>query len=162
MPIRRSSSPSIPSTQHETVKLLLDLGASIDARDSDGRTLLMVAIASDQIYGRANGVSSIERHVPPRLQPGREDWELRNIDTVRLLVERKADLALVDGDGRTALHYAAASDYHEPVARVLLAGGAPTAARDNRGRTPLDIAYAAKLVRLPQILAAASGRAGRR
>lgn len=43
-------------------------------------------------------------------------------------------------DGQTALHIAAAYDYPEVVARILREGGS-TAARDRRGRTPLDYSH---------------------
>ena len=58
--------------------------------------------------------------------------------TARLLLERKADLALTNPDGNTALHVAAVFAYPETV-RMLVEKGASVGARNHQGQTALDI-----------------------
>ena len=64
------------------------------------------------------------------------------VDTVALLVEQGANIHACDSNGATALHIAARPWWRENVEllEILLRGGARTDIRDNRGRTPLDLA----------------------
>jgi ankyrin repeat protein len=118
----------------------------------------MVAIAHSRIYGRRNGAGWIEWYVPQRLIEGQEDWAHRGVEPVRALLAKGADVGLTDREGLTALHYAARSDYNVEIAQILLERGGDIDARDASGRTPLDHALAAKLVRMPEVLAAAGAR----
>jgi ankyrin repeat protein len=164
---RRYADPPIflaldPLMDLRMVDTLLDLGADPNLRDGSGRTLLMVAIADSQIYGRKDGVGWIEPYVPKRLIQGQEDWEHRGVEAVRLLLSKGADVAVPDRDGRTALHYAARSDYNVEIAQMLLEHGAAINAQDTSAQTPLDHARAAKLTRMPEFLEAAGALAGSR
>ena len=58
---------------------------------------------------------------------------------VDLLLSAGVQVAARDGDGRTPLHVAAASD-NATVAKALIAAGAQVDARDKRGGTPLHAA----------------------
>jgi hypothetical protein len=158
---RRYADPPIflalePLLDVKMVALLLDLGANPNVRDTSGRTPLMVAIAHSRIYGRKNGVGWIEPYVPRHLIEGQEDWAHLGVEPVRALLAKGADVGLTDGEGLTALHHAARSDYNAEIAAILLRHGADANARDAAGRTPLDHAVAAKLVRMPEVLAAAA------
>ena len=93
-----------------TVTLLLDAGASINARDKLGFTPLIWAA----IRGRSG--------------------------CVRLLLARGGDALEVDaqteGDGMTALH-AAVGCMRDKIAQLLLDAGADPTVRDDTGKTPL-------------------------
>jgi ankyrin repeat protein len=149
-----------PLTDFRMVDLLLQLGADPNVRDHGGRTPLMVAITDSRIYGKKNGIAWIEWYVPQHLIKGQEDWAHRGVEPVLALLAKGADVGLADSGGLTALHYAARSDYNAEIAQILLEHGADINARDASGRTPLDYAQAAKLVRMPGILAAAGARRG--
>jgi len=142
-----------PLMDFKMVDLLLELGADPNVRDASGRTPLMVAITSSQIYGRKGGASWIERFVPAQLIPGQEDWAHRGVEPVRALIAKGADVTLADPAGLTALHHAARSDYHVEIAEILIGRGAKVDAKDASGKTPLDHARQAKLVRMPDVLA---------
>ena len=157
---RRFADPPIflaldPLLDVKMVALLLDLGANPNVRDRSGLTPLMVAIAHSRIYGRKNGVGWIEPYVPQGLIQGQEDWAHLGVEPVRALLAKGAEVGLTDRGGLTALHYAARSDYNVETAEILLSHGADINARDSLGKTPLDHALAAKLTRMPEVLAAA-------
>lgn len=67
------------------------------------------------------------------------------VDTVRFLIERRANIHAQDSNSTTALHIAARPWWRENVEllETLLAAGARRDVRDNRGRTPLDLAVQA-------------------
>lgn len=90
----------------EIVKMLLDAGAHIDRYDMDGTTPLMCACMGN------------------------------DPETVFLLMRRRANLALVDSFGRSAMFYAAT---HEGalVVRALAHAGLGINDRDAAGQTPL-------------------------
>ena len=99
-----------------TLALLLDAGASMDARNNHGRTPLMVAAA--------NGAT----------------------DCVTLLLARSGDdvgeqLGMVDNEGDSAAHLACIFKQPSSLA-LLLDAGASMDARKTRGHTPLMVAAA--------------------
>jgi len=59
-------------------------------------------------------------------------------DVAAYLVSHGARLDVRNGDGQTALHYAAASG-DLPVIRMMLVKGADVNAKDTSGATPLDL-----------------------
>ncbi|KAH6977638.1 hypothetical protein EDB80DRAFT_265352 [Ilyonectria destructans] len=90
------------------VKLLLEKGAKIEAKDSSyGRTPLK--------WAAHNGHEA----------------------TVKLLLEKGADVEAKDEHGRTPLSWAAANG-HEAIVKLLLEKGAKIEAKDIWGRTPLS------------------------
>jgi ankyrin repeat protein len=70
---------------------------------------------------------------------GRQKTEADAIESIRLLLERGADVNAADGNGRTALHGAAQKGYDRIVA-FLAERGASLDVKDRRGLTPLDAA----------------------
>ncbi|KAJ0398645.1 hypothetical protein P43SY_009940 [Pythium insidiosum] len=123
----------------DVVRLLLERGADVDARDKEGRSVLSwAALSSDASVVRL----LLERgaSVDAKDKDGRTalHWAAgwSKIDVVRLLRERDADVEAKDTDGRTALHHAANRSQTDAV-RELLELGADIDATDNDGRTAL-------------------------
>ena len=107
----------------QIVKLLLENGAQVNTRDEEGRTPLMEAAG----YGR--------------------------LTTVRVLLDKDADLEAIDDYGNTALLLAACDcalatmpDTYE-TAKLLLESGANVNVRNKDGDTPLMIASGGGVVK---------------
>jgi ankyrin repeat protein len=94
---------------HEAVvKLLLEKGAELEAKDNYGQTPLL--------WAAENGHEAV----------------------VKLLLEKNAELEAKDDNyGQTPLSWAAANG-HEAVVKLLLEKGAELEAKDSYGRTPLS------------------------
>ncbi|KAK6347945.1 hypothetical protein TWF718_005765 [Orbilia javanica] len=134
----------------KVVELLLESGASAEARDRHGQTPLALAlgIKSDQViissllkHG-ANTEAVDEHGRTPLIHATR--W--KNVAAVRLLLEHGAEARAVDAEGNTPLHYAVDGFYSpmggpEEVVRLLLDSGASIEATDSKGRTPLFNAF---------------------
>jgi ankyrin repeat protein len=124
----------------DTMHVLLERGASVDARDVNGVTPLMVAT-----YGG-------------------------HTDAMRLLIERGADVCAGDSEGATALHRAAFGGNPEPVTdlrlsqhpyseqghskavHLLINSGAEVNATDASGWTPLMMAMGAGEMEVVRLL----------
>lgn len=92
------------------VKLLLDAGADVNAKDNIGKTALMYAAKA------FNG---------------------GDIELISILVNAGADINARDNRGYTALMYAAAYTVEDNVFETLIKYGADVNARDNEGQTAL-------------------------
>lgn len=100
---------------------LLDAGAQVDARNSDGQTALLILLGA-------------------RAQP-RSGTDQKAIGSLlRILMERGARIDLQDERGVGALHACAMHGLLLP-SRKLLAAGADPACRDIFERTPRDVAH---------------------
>jgi ankyrin repeat protein len=81
----------------------------------------------------------------------------RQVETATLLVERGADVTIKRGgkgwqrSGWTALHYVAGFGFVDLV-EPLLTRGADHEARDDEGRTPLDVAVEARQAEMVEVL----------
>ena len=107
-----------PGGDLAALQIIHRIGAKIDAVDEYGHSALFMASAAgyDEVVG----------------------W----------LLEEGADMAITDGDGRTALHVAAARGHVRTCEMLLEHAGAHmrrlTQALDSQGRSPADLAAAAR------------------
>jgi ankyrin repeat protein len=65
----------------------------------------------------------VKWYVPQHLIEGQEGWAHLDVQPVRALLAKGADVGLTDKDGLTALHHAAHSDYNVEIAQILLEHG---------------------------------------
>jgi ankyrin repeat protein len=114
------------------VRLALDQGAEVGAKDALGKTPLLHAAACDRA---------------------------KRLPLVRLLLEHGADVNTKDVSGRTALHivmawsdWAVWSNTETLLVSLLLDRGADVNARDNQMQTPLHLAAEAGGERIYQLL----------
>jgi len=131
------------------VKKMLAEGANVNSRDAVDRTALhfaairaqpeMVRILLDQgadVNAMAGPSQMFQRTLTPLHYAAMADID--NIDVVRLLLDRKANINARSDEGRTALHYASASGQVH-VVQLLLEKGAKMST-DFENKTPLALA----------------------
>lgn len=131
---------------HELSSLLLENGANVDAQNNLGETPLLHAARDDdrsdreadnrRIQSDEYGVDGPEEVLEEALRKLSVEAEIRNEAIVRILVERGANVHLMNNHNETPLHFAAGNGYREMV-KILLEKGADIAARDSRGCTAL-------------------------
>jgi ankyrin repeat protein len=116
----------------ETLRLLLEAGASAQAQQDDGSGVL---------------------HVMATARARRSDEELAVArEVLKLLLEAGAPLEAVAADGQTAMHRAARSG-NSSFVEILFENGARLDVADKEGRTPLDIVTAEGRSNNPDIAA---------
>lgn len=108
----------------ETMHRLLEHGALVDLPQIDGITALMAASGMDR------------RSIDTR---GKFTSEAELLLAVRQLLDAGADVAAMDGRGRTALHAAASQGMNDVVVELVEHGADPAVA-DADGLTPTDAA----------------------
>jgi ankyrin repeat protein len=119
----------IAKPQPESVKLLIEEGANVNAKDKRGETPLHEATK----YGR--------------------------LELVELIIKNGANVNVKNRDGQTSLYYSAASTYlendpekrYEKVAKLLIDNGADVNCKNREG-TPLDIAVERKNIKIAELL----------
>jgi ankyrin repeat protein len=137
-----------------SVQLLLDRGADVNLKESEGRTSLCWASESGHIevvrlllkkgadLEAADGYGWTPLHLA--LWSG-------HIEVVRLLLEEGVDLEAAGRDGWTPLHWASESGQIEAV-RLLLEEGADLDAADEAGQTPLYCASESGQIEVVRLL----------
>jgi ankyrin repeat protein len=134
--------------QVELALAALERGADPDAApmpgDRDQRSVLMLATTLPEVrllralIAKRADVNRVHAGLSPLLAATRDSYEGRP-DAVLMLLANGADPKLADANGNTALHYAALAS--EPiVAAMLIDAGAPLAAINRDGLTPLGLA----------------------
>jgi hypothetical protein len=124
----QSKTPLIVSAEggdEATARLLLDEGASIEAKDNNLQTALLLAAMN----GHSTMVRLLIDQGANKEATDGKGWTALHVaagngheTTVRLLIDRGANKEAIDGKRRTALHLAAENG-HETTVRLLVAFG---------------------------------------
>ncbi len=78
-------------------------------------------------------------------------------DVALFLIEKGANVNVMNGEAQTPLHYAAMRNYNT-IAKALLDHGAKINIKDSSGHTPLDIANLNKNKKMIKLLSSAKNR----
>lgn len=135
--------------QTGTVKMLLDMGATVDARARGGDTALLGAACNCAITDMPDTLESMKlllaakANVDARTNAGETPLMAAaaygQMDNAKLLLDHGAKIDARDNQGDTALTLAARADYGEQAGtvRLLVERGANVNAKDPDGDTPL-------------------------
>ncbi len=128
----------------DVIRLLIERGANVNAKDKDGNTALMMAVKNGyldkiqlliangaDVNARDNKGSSVLMQNAADTAP--LGFIERNANFVQLLIESGADVNAIDKDGKTALMYAA--DRKEMGPHILTIGTGGISLRRNIGVT---------------------------
>ncbi len=117
------------------IRLLLDAGANIGARDVDGETALFT-LEEDAVHELISHKADVNARNNQRVTPL---IKITSDAIAKMLIDAGADKNAADGQGRTAL-IQAAGDGDLAKVRVLLRAGANRHIKDSSGSTALDTA----------------------
>jgi ankyrin repeat protein len=133
--------PAIQRRQASVVAGLIDAGADLEARDEEGRTVLLrscqyqvVPALLELLIARGADIHARDSNDRTALHLGA--WQQSGV--IRILVNAGIPVDARDVQGRTPLHYAIENHGHEAI-NVLLDLGADIEARTTEGMTPLMI-----------------------
>lgn len=147
-------SPRYPEKQEQIVKLLLDHGANVEATSADGQTALLytarsclVSLARILINHGADTSATMsdgKTALHAVCEVYRESDQEARVALVTLLLDHGATLEARDENGNTPLHAAwsrphLSYGFKPDLFNVLLKAGADRFAKDDEGRTPVDL-----------------------
>jgi ankyrin repeat protein len=121
---------AVSSGSTDTVKLVLDRGCNINARDRYGKTPLFYASCKEIACLLIASGASPDVRDSEGLTPLHE---ARDVDAAAVLIDQGIDVNSVSNEGKTPLHCACSAD----IVIHLLQRGASIEARDRYGCTPL-------------------------
>jgi ankyrin repeat protein len=130
---------------NEMVGFLLFKGANIDTEDKGGRTALLYAMAMNYWetakFLLNKGASPNQKtHSPEKeITPLFVAIQAKQLDVIKLLIAKGADVNINIKKGFTPLHLAASLG-NDNVIKILIEKGATVSAKDATGLTPLDYA----------------------
>ena len=129
------------------MRALLESGADLRLTNQAGTTPVMASIAGviDRWGEEAADLNYINR------MPGQVQEEKTILDSLKVMVEKGADVNAANKIGDTALH-GAASRRLENVVRFLVEHGARVDVKNQAGETPLALALSGRLVEYTDIL----------
>jgi ankyrin repeat protein len=149
----------------EVGRLLLEHGASVDARETTGKTILLKVFSQPHrslvdivtlLLKHGADVNSQDRNLTSALHLAEYTGEL---EVARMLLKHKADVNSRDQIGKTPLHVLSERQpriYHQDDildhARLLLKHGADMNRQDSRNQTPLHLAMKGGWFQLARIL----------
>ena len=148
------------------VKVLLDYGVDVNARDRQGNSALILASNQNRadvvqmLLANSANVDQAGYHLKTGLHAAAENG---SVDIMNMLLDSKAEVDPLDDRKRTPLHAAAANGHDEAVQGLLSAGANVNSVAD-KDETPLMLAILqSKFSALPLLLnAGASMRAHHR
>jgi len=118
---------------------LVELGADVEARDSNRQTALHWA-ANNGHHDMVKFLVELSADVEARDSNGQTALHLAvsngHHDIIRFLVELGADVEAKDGNGQAALHWAASNGHYDTI-RFLVELGADVEAKDGNGQAAL-------------------------
>lgn len=128
-----------PLPSEEMVKRLIEKGADIHAKDSNGLTSFHWCCNTNKIE-TAKLLLKLGAAINSRDNDGRTPLHFPchsgSVDIVKMLLEEGADVNCKSNSGRTPLHKACSNGQIE-VAKMLLAKNADVLAKDSSGRTAI-------------------------
>ena len=146
---------------HETSKILILNGVSVNQKDVNGFTPLHFASSSSfeitkLLINRGADVNAknIYKRTPLYYAAGNGMYEV-----VSLLISKSKNLNNIDGYGLTPLHIAAKG--HKKITLTLIENGSDVNTKDKNGNTPLDIAAENQNTEIAALLRKHGGKTGK-
>jgi ankyrin repeat protein len=142
--------------KEEFVKLIIEVGAVIEAKDNEGRTALMFAIKNNRIKN-FEALLKAGADIEAKNNSGRTGLMIAiennriEIINIFLIGAKRANIEARDNRGRTPLMIAIENNKIE-IVKILIELGADINAKDNKGQTAMELALAAGFKEITQLL----------